>query len=73
MAEIVRVLTARTAHPCTGGYCSRGVLPGERYTRWTVTPYDEEAGNTGPRFVHGAECRKCAADMGRPIEGAEQQ
>lgn len=70
MAQIIQILTARKAHPCSGGYCRRGVQAGERYTRWTVTPYDQESGNDGPRFIHGAECKKCAEDMGRPIEGA---
>lgn len=51
MAVIDKVVTARKEHRC-GWDCGTPIMPGEQYTRSSVTPYDTDLGNT--RWWHVA-------------------
>lgn len=51
MTTLSRIHVARKVHPRACCVCYGDIRPGQTYERQTVTPYDEEGGNTGPRMV----------------------
>ncbi|HET9656565.1 MAG TPA: hypothetical protein VFP72_14505 [Kineosporiaceae bacterium] len=75
MTTFKRIAVARKEHPCVN--CTAGVQPGHTYSRHTVTPRDEDGGNSSDRIVsltghHPYGTCKEQAETGRWITPQER-